>query len=354
MKKFLLAFVMVLVMAGCSAQDKTGTVKIGMVTDIAGVDDKSFSEITWKGISEFAEEHDDVEAQYVTPSDTTTATLERSVDNLVLSGSNVIVLTGFVFEETAGIVAEAYPDVKFVVIDGQPLVKGEYREFDNVSSVFFKEHEAGFLAGVASALETKTGKVGFLGGVKVPAVQKYGYGFVAGVAYANEMFDKNVVVADYVYQGTFTDFTAGQAIAGGMFDKGVDIIQHAGGAVGAGAIGEAKLRENVFIVGVDTDQYSDGETGNGSVILTSAMKHIDVAVKEQLEMTLQGQFQAGTKVTSLVGLPLNNPNLSANTCNSIEDVKGVLEEGVIKVPSTVEELTDFLNTYNFDYSGLVF
>lgn len=355
MKKFLLAFIMVLIVAGCSAQSQTDEIKIGMVTDIAGVDDKSFSEITWKGISEFAEEHEDVKAQYVTPSDTSTATLVSAVDNLVLSGNEVIVLTGFTFEETAGEVAKVYPDVKFILIDGQPLVDGEYVSYDNVSSIFFNEHEAGFLAGVASALETKTGKVGFLGGVEVPAVQKYGWGYVAGIAYANKTFNREVVVADYVYQGTFTDFTAGQTIAGGMFDKGIDIIQHAGGAVGAGAIGEAKQREDVYIVGVDTDQYDDGLLPSGeSVILTSAMKHIDVAIKHELEDVLKGKFVSGVAVTSLVGLPQNNPNISTNTANTIVEVQEHISEQVVTVPSSLEELVDFLDTYEFDYSGLDF
>ena len=128
MKKFALllaAFVTTLV--GCNKQgvepEKTIT-KVGMVTDVTGIDDKSFSEITWKGVSEFAKEHQNVEAQYVTPSDNALPTLVSAVDNLVLSGNEVIVLTGFVFEETAGTVAEMYPNIKFILIDGRPLVDG--------------------------------------------------------------------------------------------------------------------------------------------------------------------------------------------------------------------------------------
>lgn len=343
---------------GCS-QEKVETVKVGLVTGEMGLDDKSFSEITWKGITEFASGHENVEIQYVTPKDTELATLVNAVDNLVLSGNEVVVLTGFVFEETAGQVAKAYPDVKFILIDGQPSVKGEYKTFDNVLSIFFTEHEAGFLSGVASALETKTGKLGFLGGVEVPAVQKYGWGYLTGVAFANQYFDLDTEVLEYLYQGTFSDFSAGQAISGGMFDKGIDIIQHAGGAVGSGAIVEAKQRENVYIVGVDTDQYFEGSKGDNSVILTSAMKHINVAVVEHLEKYIKGEFKGGQVITmditqNAVGLPNNNPNLSANTCNKLEEVKQLLKQGEIKVPSTKEETRDFLDKYNYDYSDLNF
>ena len=131
MKKFALLFVIVmLALVGCSFGNKVQevpTVKVGMVTDISGIEDKSFSQITWKGVSEFAKEHQNVEAQYVTPSDNTLPTLVSAVDNLVLSGNKVIVLTGFVFEETAGAVAEAYPDVKFILIDGKAVGRWRIR-----------------------------------------------------------------------------------------------------------------------------------------------------------------------------------------------------------------------------------
>ena len=124
MKKVaLLAMVAVFMLVGCGKKEvKEDVVKVGLVTDLMGIDDKSFSEITWKGVSEFANEHENVEAQYITPKDGELPTLVSAVDSLVMSGNEVIVLTGFTFEETAGQVAKLYPDVKFILIDGQPLV----------------------------------------------------------------------------------------------------------------------------------------------------------------------------------------------------------------------------------------
>ena len=364
MKKFALLFmVAMLALVGCSVGNKTKeepTVKVGMVTDITGIDDKSFSEITWKGVSEFVKEHQNVEAQYVTPSDNALPTLVSAVDNLVLSGNEVIVLTGFTFEETAGVVAKMYPNVKFILIDGQPLVDGEYKSYDNVVSIYFNEHESAFLTGVASALETKTGKLGFIGGIANDAVKKFGWGYVAGVAYANQTYNTDAHVVDYVYSGSFSDVSMGVSLAGGMFDKGIDTIMHAAGGVGVGAMKEAKTRGDVKIVGVDVDQYHEGLTSDGSsIILTSAMKNIDVAVKEHLGYYLNDEFKGGEVFTlgisdDGVGIPSENPNLSDDTIAKVEETMKQVKDGAVAVPSSLEDLHWFLNNYNYSVEGVVY
>ena len=364
MKKFaLLLAVFATILVGCGKTEvklEQPTLKVGMVTDVAGIDDKSFSEITWKGVSEFAKEHQNVEAQYVTPSDNALPTLVSAVDNLVLSGNEVIVLTGFVFEETAGAVAKMYPNVKFILIDGQPLVDGEYKSYDNVVSIYFNEHESAFLTGVASALETKTGKLGFIGGIANDAVKKFGWGYVAGVAYANQVYNTDAHVVDYVYSGSFSDISMGVSLAGGMFDKGIDTIMHAAGGVGVGAMKEAKTRGDVKIVGVDVDQYHEGLTSEGSsIILTSAMKNIDVAVKEHLGHYLNDEFKGG-KVFALgitdngVGIPSENPNLSDDTIAKVEETMKQVKDGAVAVPSSLEDLHWFLNNYNYSVEGVAY
>lgn len=364
MKKFALLFmVAMLALVGCSVGNKTKEepiVKIGVCTDISGIDDKSFSEITWKGVSEFAKEHQNVEAQYVTPSDNALPTLVSAVDNLVLSGNEVIVLTGFTFEETAGAVAKMYPNVKFILIDGQPLVDGEYKSYDNVVSIYFNEHESAFLTGVASALETNTGKLGFIGGIANDAVKKFGWGYVAGVAYANQTYNTDAHVVDYVYSGSFSDVSMGVSLAGGMFDKGIDTIMHAAGGVGVGAMKEAKTRGDVKIVGVDVDQYHEGLTSEGSsIILTSAMKNIDVAVKEHLGHYLNDEFKGGQVFTlgitdNGVGIPSENPNLSNDTTAKVEETVKQIKDGVVAVPSSLEDLHWFLNDYGYSVDGVAY
>lgn len=345
MKKVMGLFLIACVtLFGCSqAGDKQETIKVGMVTDVAGIDDGSFSELAWKGVNKFAEEYNKqsgktVEIQYVTPKDTALTELTSNIDNLIMARNKIIVVAGFAFEEAVGISATEHKDVDFILIDGEPLVDGKYVSLDNVVSVKFKENEAGFLAGVATALESKTGKVGYLGGIEVPAVVSYGVGFNYGVEYANEHLGTDVTVTDYIYSGTFTDFSLGQMLSAGMFDKGVDIIMATAGVATQGAISEAKQRGDVYIVGCDSNQYQDGMTDNGdSVVLTSAMKHIDVVVDNLLEEWSMDKFQGGktisTGITSdSVGLPSNNPNLTTNNSNKLEDVKQLLKNGEIVVP----------------------
>lgn len=373
MKKILkLATTMFLAMGlvACSNEEvsKNEGVKIGMITDSGTIDDKSFNQGTWEGIEKYNNDNPDSEIQYLQPNGETTQDYLEAIDNLALTGTEVIVLPGFKFEEALGKAQEQYPDITFVAIDTEPLVGYDdngvpmYEVKENVISIFFAEQQASFLTGVASALETKTNKVAFLGGMEVPAVQKLGWGFVAGVAYANANLGTNVEVVDYIYQGTFTDLDAGKSISAGMYDKGADIILVAAGAVGVGAIGESKTRvesgEDVHIVGVDVDQYDEGLLTNGqSTILTSAMKYLGEAAYNQIESYVNGEFEGGQTIlmdinSNGVGLPQTNPNLSDETTKTINEVVESVKEGEINVPATEEELMLFLENLEQDFGNL--
>lgn len=363
MKKMLgLIFLGILTLVGCSPKEEQVTIKVGMVTDSGSIDDKSFNQGSWEGILNFQSQHENVEVQYIQPSGETLQDYTSAIDNLILAGNEVIVMPGFKFDETASVVAEEYPDTEFILIDAEPTKGGEPVAYDNVVSIFFKENEAGFLSGVASALQTKTGKLGFIGGFNIHSVAKFGYGYVSGVAYANKYLGTDAYVTDYTYVGSFNDVNLGKSVGGGMFDKGVDIIHHASGVVGVGAISEAKTRsengENVYVVGVDVDQYDEGITSKGnSVILTSSMKRLDVAVKTRLENWLNGEFEGGKVIVmdymqDGVGLPIENPNLTETTIETLKEVGKALDDGTVKVPSTVEELESFLNEYDYHVEGV--
>jgi basic membrane protein A len=341
-------------------------VKIGMVTDSGTITDKSFNQGTWEGILLAADEFG-IKEKYLQPGGETTDDYLTEIGNLVDSDHGLIVTPGFKFEEAIFLAQDTYPDTKFILIDGAPH-SADYSEFRteaNVLSVFFAEHEAGFVAGVAAALESKTGKIGFIGGMEIPPVQRFGWGFTAGIAYANANYGPDAQIVDYIYQGTFHEVDAGQQIAASMFDKGVDVIHAAAGGVGVGAINEAKTRaaagEEVFIVGVDVDQYNDGVIEDGSsVILTSAMKKIDVAAYDYIEAFLKGTFPGGetinlTSANNGVGLPLENPNLSAETITKTDEVFAGLADGSIMAPPTVEELTTFLTDNGYtSVDGIVY
>ena len=343
-------------------------IKVGMVTDAGTIDDKSFNQGTWEGVLEYKEDNPNTEVQYLMPTGETTQDYLEAIDNLAMTGVEVMVLPGFKFEEALGVAQEKYPEIKFVAIDAEPLVGTDsegnplYEVADNTVSIFFAEQQASFLAGIATALETQTNKVAFLGGMEVPAVQKLGWGFVAGIAYANANLGTEVEVTDYIYQGTFTDLDAGKAIAAGMYDKGVDVVFAAAGGVGVGAINETKTRaesgSEVFIVGVDVDQYDEGLLTDGSsVILTSAMKYLGRAAYDQINAYANGEFEGGRTIlmdvnANGVGLPGVNPNLSDATVKEVNEVTEMIKVGEIEVPNTKEKLKTFLDEMDCDFGNL--
>ncbi len=326
--------------------------QVGMVTDSGTIDDKSFNQGTWEGILKAGKDLG-VKTKYLKPTGTTEADYVKEIGNLYDAGYRFIVTPGFKFESAIFIAQDKYPQAKFVLIDGSP----NNGAFDNTRkekvgtntvAIFFAEHESGFLAGVAAALQIKTGEFGFIGGMEIPPVQKYNWGFQQGVAYANAKFGTKITIKpeNVIYQGTFSDVAAGQQLAAQMYDKGVKAIFAAAGGVGVGAINEAKARatKGVWIVGVDADQYSQGEYTTGkSIILTSAMKGVDAAAFAEIKAELAKKFPGGqtivfTAANDGVGIPKVNPNLSADTSKKVADVLALLKAGKIKVSAEKGDL----------------
>lgn len=337
-------------LAACGGGDKdTGkengkeAVKIGMVTDAGTIDDKSFNQGTWEGILQ-AKEDLGIQEKYLKPAGTTEAEYLKEMGNLYDAGYKFIVLPGFKFETAVFKAQDKYKDAKFVILDGNPH-SGDMKPVvkDNTVAVFFAEHESGFLAGVAAALELKEGDAGFIGGMEIPAVQKFNWGFQQGVKYANENLGTNLTLKaeNVLYQGSFDNVAAGGQIAAQMYDRGVDVIFTAAGGVGVGAINEAKTRgkagEKVWIVGVDSDQYADGiYEGDKSIILTSAMKKLNVVTLDMIKAELDGKFPGGETLTfdaknDGIGLPEENPNLSDDTITKAKEVFEKIKSGDIKV-----------------------
>jgi len=344
-----LAIALVLTMfAGCGGAATTGTsLKVGMVTDAGTIDDKSFNQGTWEGVVKAGKDLK-LETQYLKPVGTTQADYTKEMGNLYDSGYRVIVCPGFKFETAVFEAQDKYKDAKFVIIDGSPN-NGVFDDTrvekvgENTVSVFFAEHESGFLAGVATSLQLKEGELGFIGGMEIPPVQKFNWGFQQGVKYANEKLGTKIVInaENVIYQGTFSEVAAGQALAAQMYDKGVKAIFAAAGGVGVGAINEAKTRaeagKEAWIIGVDVDQYSQGiYKDDKSIILTSAMKRIDQAAYDMVKAAKDGAFPGGKTLTfnaanNGVGIPATNPNLSADVQTTMKDIFTKLQKGEITV-----------------------
>ena len=327
-----------------------GGMKVGMVTDSGTIDDKSFNQGTWEGIIK-AEAELGVDKNYIKPSGETEAEYLKEIQNLYDTDYKFIVTPGFKFETAIHKAQEKYSDAKFVILDGAPQDgNNNYNVADNTVAIYFAEHEAGFMAGVATALELKEGELGFIGGMEIPAVQKFNWGFQQGVAYANENLGTKMSLKEenVKYEGTFNNTAGGTQLAATMFDRGVKAIFCAAGGVGVGAITEAKSRveagKEAWIIGVDVDQYNDGLLPSGkSVILTSATKKISQAAFDMIKAELDGSFPGGETLTfdaknDGVGIPAENPNLSKETTDKVAEVFEKIKGGEITVSSEQGDL----------------
>lgn len=329
--------------SGGSSAPAAAKFKVGMVTDSGTIDDKSFNQGTWEGVLKAGKDFG-LETKYLKPTGTTEADYVKEIGNLYDAGYKFIVTPGFKFSTAIFQAQDKYKDGKFVIIDASPADKdGKESIKPNTVAIFFAEQESGFLAGVATALQIKEGDVGFIGGMEIPPVQKYNWGFQQGVKYANDNFSTKITIKpeNVVYQGTFTDVAAGQQLAAHMYDGGVKAIFTAAGGVGVGTINEAKARakagKQVWVIGVDVDQYNDGVyDGTKSIILTSAMKKIDIAAYDMVKAEKDGKFTGGKALlfdskNDGVGIPDKNPNLTSDVTTKVADVLKKIKSGEVKV-----------------------
>ena len=354
MKKKIVALVlsalMVTGLVGCGSNNDSstsgeGALKVGMITNSGTIDDKSFNQGTWEGIIE-AEEKLGIEKNYLKPTGETEANYLTEIQNLYDSGYKFILTPGYKFETAIYKAQDQYKDAKFVLIDGEPNDgNGNYSVADNTVAIYFAEEQSGFIAGVASAVQLQSGDFGFIGGMEIPSVKKFNYGFQQGVAYANEHYGTDVTLKaeNIVYSGSFEDTALGQQLSAKMYDRGVKAIFTAAAGVNIGVITEAKSRvingEEAWVIGVDSDQYDDGiYEDNKSVVLTSAIKKIDETAYQIIESEINGEFKGGQVLrfdikNDAVGIPSENPNLSEDTIAKVNEVINSMKSDEIEVKS---------------------
>ena len=352
MKKKVMALVLLALMVtglvGCgsdnnASKSEEGKLKVGMVTDTGTIDDKSFNQGTWEGIKE-AEKSFGLETTFMQPNGESESSYLTEIQNLYDSGYKFIVTPGYKFETAIYKAQSQYEDAKFVLIDGEPNDGNDnYLVADNTVAVYFAEEQSGFIAGVASAVQLQDGDFGFIGGMEIPSVKKFNYGFQQGVAYANEHYGTNVSLKaeNIVYSGSFSDTALGQQLSAQMYDNGVKAIFTAAAGVNIGVITEAKTRvangQEAWVIGVDSDQYDDGiYEGNKSVVLTSAIKKIDEAAYQIIEDEINGEFPGGQVLrfdakNDAVGIPSENPNLNDDTIAKVNEVIDAIKADKIEV-----------------------
>lgn len=313
-------------LVGCSGNNESASddkITVAMITDVAGVNDQSFNQSAWEGLQR-AEKELGIEVKYLeSKQDSDYAT---NIETLVDEDVDLILGVGMKLSEAIKEGSELYPDQNFVLVD-------EEIDASNVKSILFKAEESAYLAGLIAGKTTKTNNVGFIGGMELPVIDTFKYGYMAGVKAANP--DAKVQAQ---YANSFTDQAKGKAIANQMYSNGADIVFTCGGDVGTGAI-EAAKENGKFAIGVDRDQ-SDLAPQN---VLTSAIKRVDAGVFETVKSYVNGTFEGGTTTTygleeNAVGVPDTTKNLvSQDILDLVEETITKLKNKEITVPKNEEE-----------------
>ncbi|MFD0825593.1 BMP family lipoprotein [Neobacillus sp. M.A.Huq-85] len=323
-----------------NATAKGKTFSVAMVTDIGGVDDKSFNQSSWEGLENFGKKNGLTKGKggYDYLQSQSDADYTTNLNTLVRQGYDLVYGIGFLMPNAVEEIAKQQKNTEFAIVDAE--VKQP-----NVASILFKEQEAGFLAGIAAALSTKSNHIGFIGGMKIPVTERFETGYLAGVKAANP-----TVKVDVQYAGAFDKAEVGQAIAAKMYSTGADVIFHAAGATGVGVFKEANdlkkkdPNKQIWVIGVDRDQADMGP----DVVLTSALKRVDVAVQDLSQKAKDGKFPGG-KVTLYgltedgVGLAPINEKASnkTNIDAAVKEWVKKIKAGKINVPETQKELKTF-------------
>lgn len=315
--------------------------KVGEVTDLGGIDDKSFNATAYAGVEKAVTDLG-AEGKYL--ESTQQSDYAKNIQQFLDEGTNMIVTVGFLLGVDTATAAKANPDTKFAIVDysypdcfGTDAVEGQScgsaTELPNVLGLTFKTDEAAFLAGYAAAGLTKTGKVATFGGLEIPPVTIFMTGFEAGVKHYNTVHNTTVEVLPFTYTGNFDSTDDGRSFAESFVQEGADIVMPVAGPVGLGSAAYCKESNSCMIVGVDTD-WTVSASEYTDVILTSVMKNMNIAVYDAIKAAVDGTFvggvYSGTLANGGVGIATVN-GASPELLAEIEQLKTDISSGTVKV-----------------------
>jgi len=312
-----------------TGKDETGKIKVGLVFDSAGKDDKSFNTASWVGAVK-AKEDFNIELKDVEPGDP--SAIEPSVRILAEQGFDIIIGVGFGNAPAIEAVSREYPEIKFAIVDVE--VQG-----DNVASILFEEHQGAFLVGMIAAGISKTGKVGFCGGMDVPLIHRFYVAYRAGARYIDpetEVFE--------AYSGVtldaWNDPTTGKEIALAQYGRGADVVYAAAGATGLGVF-DAAEEVKKFVIGNDANQ----NYLKPGFVLTSMLKRVDVGVYEMIKAVVENNFRPGIHKFDLkndgLGYAVDEYNkdlIPPSLLEKVEKAKKDIIDGKLKVPDYYEQI----------------
>ncbi|WP_020004927.1 BMP family lipoprotein [Brachyspira innocens] len=335
MKKFLTSIIIVtafIVTISCGGGKKSGGYELALITDVGTIDDRSFNQGAWEGLTQYAQEKG-ISHKYYQPTQKTTDAYVDAIDLAVAAGAKLVVTPGFLFEPAVYRAQDTHPNVAFVLLDGTPQ-DGTYTDFrieTNVYSVLYAEEQAGFLAGYSIVKEGYT-NLGVMAGMAVPAVIRFGYGFVQGANYAaKEMaLASGSVKINYTYIGNFNATPENQTLATSWYQSGVQVIFAPAGGAGNSVMSAAE-QNNALAIGVDIDQSAESDT-----VITSAMKMLGESVYNAIDDFYNGKFPGGKSVVldakvNGIGLPMKTSRFKKFTQADYDAIYQRLVAGEIKV-----------------------
>ena len=331
----LTAIMMSSLLVGCSSKTESNedVYKIGMISDTGGVNDESFNQSTWEGLQQAQEKYgkDKVQVKYVESSQE--ADYTPNIETFVEEDLDLIIGVGY---KMAGAIEEAsknYPDVQFAIID-----HSYEKQPENVTSLIYEDNTAAYLAGLVAAKKTETNKVAFIGGIKSATLDKFEYGFRAGVKAANPKCELTVR-----YLNSFSDSALAKSVANQMHKDGVDVIYTAAGAAGTGAI-EAAKENNKMAIGVDVDQSPLAPDN----IISSTMKNVNVSIVNLVGEILDGNYQGGQVIVNTLasgGVGLSDTtkdHVSKDILDYVNEQAGKIKSGEIVVPENEKQYNEIV------------
>jgi basic membrane protein A len=300
------------ILAACGGTTASTKFKVGQVTDLGGIDYKSFNATAYKGVEQAVKDLG-VEGKYLESQQQ--SDYAKNIQQFLDEKTDLIVTVGFLLGVDTATAAKANPNQKFAIVDyaypdcfpgaEEGKTCGSSTELPNVLGLTFSTDQAGFLAGYAAAASTKTGKVATFGGLNIPTVTIFMKGFEAGVKYYNQQKSANVEVLgwstsanDGSFTGNFESTDDGRAFAESFVQEGADIVMPVAGPVGLGSAAYCKESGACKIVGVDTD-WTVSASEYTDVILTSVLKNMNVAVYEAIKAAKDGTFKGGIYIGTL-------------------------------------------------------
>lgn len=320
-----------------AAKAEAKKLKVGLVTDVGGVNDKSFNQSAWAGVQKAVKELG-VEGKFIESKQPTD--YEKNIDQFATEGYDMIVTVGFLMGDATAAKAKQYPKIEFSIVDQSysPAKEGDpdpYIELSNVSSLMFQEDEVGYLAGVLAGSMTESGVVCSVAGMEIPPVVRFVVGYQNGAKWANP----NLKNALNVYIPSFTDPAKGKEVGQSMIDQSCDVVFGVGGNTGNGGLLAAK-ENGKMAIGVDVDQYNTYPEVKDTLI-TSAAKNVDVAVYEAIKAATEGKLDAGIRMANLkndgIGLaPYHDwdSKIPQEAKDKIETAKKGLLDGSLKTGYT--------------------